>query len=177
MNLNERFSKEEIDILHMRAERIAIPVQDEDRDGRVTALIIALEGEKYALPIDAITVVFRDIVVIPVPCVPQFVAGIANVRGHLVSVIDLAALMGLPTHSDDSCALVVAESGDIRVGFRIESIGDVVELTMNQMGPVPSNINFASMECLVGIFPDGITLLDVKAILNDPRMVVDEAAS
>ncbi len=176
MSLQDLFSEKELALLRQRAERVAAPLRDERSRDRLTALIVMMHGEKYALPIDLITVVYRDVVVIPVPCVPNFVAGMANVRGHLVSVLDLAAVLGVEgANNDAESALVVAAAADANIGLRVEVVGEVVDLAISQMNPVPPNMNLAQAEYLQGIFPDGTALLNLKAVLDDKRLVVDDA--
>lgn len=175
MPLQELFSEKELALLRQRAERVAAPLRDERNRDRLTTLIVLMHGEKYALPIDLITVVYRDVVVIPVPCVPNFVAGMANVRGHLVSVLDLAAVLGVEgTSNAAEAALVVAATSDANIGFRVEMVGEVVDLAVNQMNPVPPNMNLAQADYLQGIFPDGTALLNLKAVLDDKRLIVDD---
>jgi purine-binding chemotaxis protein CheW len=165
-----------MELLRARAERVAAPLQDGHQLGRITALVAMLQREKYALPIDAITAVYQDVTVVPVPCVPEFVAGIANVRGRLISVLDLAAILGLESSGHNAqAALVLAEAGDTSVGFRIETVGEVVELQMNEINPVPANMNYEQAGYLVGLFPDGTAVLNMQAILDDPHLVVDES--
>ncbi|WP_119070695.1 chemotaxis protein CheW [Aggregatilinea lenta] len=178
MQLETLFSEEELALLRLRAERVAAPLQEEDRAGTLTALVVVLQGEKYALRIDAITVVYQHVAIVPIPCVPEFVAGIANVRGHLISVLDLAALLGLRRGEDAAeAALVVAETEDARIGFRVETIGEVVELAVSQLNPVPIDMNLAQSTYLQGLFPDGTALLNMQVILGDPRLIVDDSAS
>lgn len=177
MQLQELFSPEQLELLRMRAERVAAPLQEEEKTGQVTALTVMIAGENYALPIDSITVVYQNVAIVPVPCVPPFVAGIANVRGHLVSVLDLAALLGLESGGTTEAALVVAQAGDANIGFRIEAVGEVIELPMSQLNPVPSNMNLAYAEYIQGICHDGTALLNMNVLLNDPHIVVDDTGS
>lgn len=178
MALHELFSESELTLLRQRAERVAAPLRDERSSDRLTALIVHMHGEKYALPIDLITVVYHDVVIIPVPCVPNYVAGMANVRGYLVSVLDLAAVMGVESGGNNAeAALVVAAASDANIGFRVEMVGEVVDLARSQMNAVPPNMNLAQMDYLQGIFPDGTALLNLKALLEDKRLIVDDTSN
>ena len=140
----------------------------------ITALVAVIQHERYALPIAEITAVYQDVEIVPVPCAPEFAAGIANVRGHLLSVVDLGMLLGLPSREAESAALVVAEAGDTSLGFRVEAIDEIVELALSRLNPITPTMNLGQGQYLRGIFPDGIALLDVHAILNDPRLADDE---
>ena len=46
-----------------------------DAGEAITALIAVIQHERYALPITEITAVYQDVVIVPVPCAPEFVAG------------------------------------------------------------------------------------------------------
>lgn len=175
MQFHEMFSEDELEILRLRAERIAAPLQEENKTGRISALVARMHGETYVLPIDAITMVIRNVALFPIPCVPKFVAGIANVRGHLVTVLDLAVLLGLESKDETSSSvLVVVEADDISIGFHVESIGEVIELSMSDLNPMSPAIHLAHPEYLQGIFPDGTGLLNLPAILQDSRLEIDE---
>lgn len=176
MQLQDLFTTDEIEILRLRADRIAAPIEEDDKTGRIAALIASMGGETYALPIDAITVTLRNFTIIPIPCVPPFVAGVANVRGHIISVLDLAVLLGLQSSDrTTSGVLVVVQADDITVGFHVEAIGEVIELSANEMAPISPTINLSHPEYFHGIFPDGTGLLNITAILHDPRLVLDES--
>lgn len=178
MQLNELFSPEEMEILRTRAERAAAPLLGEDRTGYLSALITTMNGERYALAINELTAVYHHVVITPVPCVPDFVAGIANVRGHIVSVLDLASLLGLGNSPDAfESAIVVANADGSSIGFRVDAVGEVAELAMSQMELIPANANLSRPDYLQGVFPDGTALLNLTAILADPHLIIDESSN
>ncbi len=175
MHRDEMLTQDELQILQTGSERTAAQRYEDDNVGVVTALVASIQHEHYALPITEITAVYQDVVIVPVPCAPEFAAGIANVRGHLLSVVDLGMLLGLPSRETAGAALVVAEAGDVSIGFRVEAIDEIVELEMSRMNPITPTMNLGQGQYLRGIFPDGIALLDVSAILDDPRLADDES--
>ncbi len=120
----------------------------------ITALVAIIQHEHYALPIAEITAVYQDVVIVPVPCAPDFVAGIANLRGHVLSVVDLGVLLGLPSRNDTAgAALVVAEADDASIGFRVEAVGEIVELALSSMNPITTTMNFESGALSAGHLP------------------------
>jgi purine-binding chemotaxis protein CheW len=176
MKIQDLFSNDELNLLQLRADRIAAPVSQDDQVGRIHVLTTTLGQEKYAFPIEAIAAVYDDVLIIPVPSVPSFVAGVANVRGHIVSVLNFGSLVGLGSTTSESAAMLVVDSDDGNVGLRVESIGEVVELAANQMNPIPANMNLEHPEYFQGIFLDGTTLVNVKTMLSDARLLVGASA-
>lgn len=177
MQLQEIFAPEELKLLQQRAERIAVPITEDDKSGRISVLTVLVRQEKYAFPIAAIKAVYKEVLIIPVPGVPAFVAGIANVRGHIVSVLDLASLMGLGITTSESGAMLVIDNAGGSLGMRVEAIGEVVELPLNQMNDIPANMNLDHQDYFRGVFLDGTALLNVNVLLADRRLQIDEATS
>jgi purine-binding chemotaxis protein CheW len=177
MSLYDRFSKMEQEILNARARRVASKSHDDEQKKELSALIIRMQDERYALPIEAINVVHEEILVEPMPCVPPFVAGIANVRGHIVPVIHLARLLGLPAVPlDGPTSLIVVGSAEMTVALFVEAIDDVAALPLDRLAPVPASLATDRKHHLQGVLPDGTILLDVDSILDDPDLIVDEQA-
>ncbi len=148
-----------------------------DEGEAITVLVAVIQHERYALPITEITAVYQNVVIVPVPCAPEFVAGVANVRGHILSVLDLGVLLGLPKGDDTAgVALIVVAADEASIGFRVEAIDEIAELTLSRLNPITPTMNLGQAQVLRGIFPDGTALLDVNAILADPRLAGDESS-
>lgn len=172
MHLYEHFTSAERRVLQERAERVAAPLQPPAADGRLAALLVSVCGERYALPVAAISGVVESPVIVPVPCSPPTIAGIANVRGHIVSVLCLAALLGLRAdNAPAQPALVVAQTGEVGIGLRVDAIGEIAEFDRHALNPAAGS---AAGECLEGVFAEGVGLLNVQAILGDGRLLVSD---
>ncbi len=176
VNMQALFSDEELKQLELRAERVAIPIQDADKSGRIAVLITMINSERYAIPIDSIVSVYDDVAIVPIPGVPNFVAGIANVRGHIITVLNLGCLLGIKGDEANGGAVLVSESEATSIGLCVESIGDAAELPISQLNTTPTNLNLDHPEYIQGIFHDGTALLNIQAVLADSRLIIDEAA-
>lgn len=77
-----------------------------------------------------------------VPHSHPFVLGVANLRGKVVPVIDLATRLGLPAAAVARCRLVVVESGAHVVGFAVEAVSEVRRLPLAALEelPVPDDL-------------------------------------
>ena len=119
---------------------------------------------------DMLTAVYLNHKIIPMPCVPSFVAGIANIRGEIMPVFDLAVLLKVPG-DDTKRALIVATSKDNSVAFCVEAVGETRTVQMSALRTVPPMLNEAYIG---GISDDGMAMLNVEAIINDPALIVDQ---
>jgi purine-binding chemotaxis protein CheW len=172
MSFYDHFSEYEIAVLRARAERIANTQQSKEDDA-FSALVIRVAGESYALPMDALTAVYEGYTIVPLPCVPPFVAGMVNVRGQILPVIDLAVLLGVPSETAKR-ALLIVSNAEFSLGLCIETVGDVVTVLVSTLQSVPTALNQVYLRA---VLPDGTALLDLDAILNDPALIVDETVS
>ena len=176
MSIYSQFSEQELAILRARAERIASTASHEVQGDVVTALAIRVLNETYAMDIESLTSVYDNVAIVPVPSVPSFVAGIANIRGHILPVLDLAVLLGVPTDSKDkNSQLVIASTSELTVAFRVETIGEVSSFLRRDISSLPPSFTIAQNVYLQGVLPNGMALLDIEAILNDPALIIDEA--
>jgi purine-binding chemotaxis protein CheW len=179
MSMYDHFTEREREILLQRRAQRIIGERTGMQTGEIgTALTATIRDEKYALPVDMLTYVHLNVPVIPVPCVPPYVAGIANIRGHIIPVLDLGILLNVPGASSpgDDTTLIVADNSDIAVAFQVHNIGDIVAFPVADVVSVPSAVESERGSAyLQGIVPTGETLLDVNAILSDPELTISES--
>ena len=168
MAFSESFSERELKILQARAERAARSLETETQGLLITVLVVTTGQEDYALPIDLVANVYEGMAITPLPCVPAGVAGLVNVRGHIVLALDLAHLLNL--QSPESAALVVLANDQLGVAFLVEKIKGVETLSASTILPIPQNVNLAQAAYVQGLLPNGAALLDVNTILTDPAL-------
>jgi chemotaxis signal transduction protein len=58
-------------------------------------VIFTLDGASYSFPITSVTEIVRPLAITPLPNVPEWMAGVANLRGDIISVVDLRRFFGL----------------------------------------------------------------------------------
>jgi purine-binding chemotaxis protein CheW len=125
-------------------------------------------GEDYALPVDGVLEVteLRDIA--PVPGSAPEILGVHNLRGQVIPVVDLGAMLGLDGGSERQ-RVVVVEGRDARLGLAVDSVVDV--------GGLPSPSEGAESEYLTGAaLVDGqlVGIVDLEALLG--ALVVGSSA-
>ena len=100
-------------ILRKRARALALqPLRGEDTGGALECLEFLLANETYAIEMCWVAETCPLKTLTPIPCTPAFVAGIINVRGRIVSVIDIRTFMKLGTMGD----MTMADSGCMAAG-------------------------------------------------------------
>jgi purine-binding chemotaxis protein CheW len=87
-------------------------------------LLVAIGDERYAVPIQEVREVASVGELTPVPGAPRAVMGVQNLRGQVVTVVDLGALLGTSTPVARR-ALVVVEDGGDPVALAVDTVVDV----------------------------------------------------
>ena len=124
----------------------------------------------------------------PVPLVPDWVCGLYNLRGHILSVVDLSRFLGLPQPAErskipPSSSLVVVKTSEMECAFLIDQVLTVRVMTEASVRTASELIRGLQPEYVRGIVEsNGIDgdltaiLLSVRSILADPRLVVNQEA-
>lgn len=109
-----------------------------------------------------------------VPRVPSYVAGVVNLRGTVLPVIDLAARLGWDgTEATPRHAIIVTQLEGQTRGLIVDSVSDIVSLTDESLQPPPSSADESIEPFLEGMIAreeEMIMVLDLAAINNDEAM-------
>ena len=109
-----------------------------------------------------------------IPCTPRFIEGIVNVRGRIVSIVDIKQLLGLPkTERSEETRIIVLRSGGTELGFLADELAGVRELPRGDISP-PLRTEGGRASFLFGVGEGEIALLDGEKLLRDGALVVNE---
>ena len=147
-----------------------------------------LGNTRIGMDILLIREVYRHMSVTPVPDSPLHLNGLMNLRGRVVTVIDLNVCLSRPATEDiESNRLLVMKTdkeiekyksegllkdvsmGDDMVGFLIDRMDDVVSIEDSEIFPAPSHLDEVEEALIEGVIKQGdelIILLDVTALLE-----------
>jgi purine-binding chemotaxis protein CheW len=106
-----------------------------------------------------------------VPQAPDYVTGILNLRGQIVTVVDLGKKLGLtPTELSDATRNIIVNSENEYIGLLVSSISDVVEANWDKVEDPPANIGGVQGAFFKGVFKTQdrlIGILDVHKVLAE----------
>jgi purine-binding chemotaxis protein CheW len=173
-----RFDAAEDAILRDRAQRLMQRDAERDFSGLVPLALVALGGEHFGIALGAVREFCQRRHITPVPCCPPHIAGQMNLRGDILTLIDIRSLLQLPPRSDDSGKVVVVEHEEMHVGLLIDDVLDVLYLRAAQLADVSSATGVSGGKYFSGgVLLDNrvVCLLDLAKILDEGNLVVDEA--
>lgn len=106
-----------------------------------------------------------------VPQAPDYIEGILNLRGRIVTIIDLGKKLGLtPVAKSKDNRNIIVNSDDEHIGLLIDSISDVVTARKDSIEPPPSNIGGTKGKYFKGVLKTEkqlIGILDIDEVLKD----------
>ncbi len=131
----------------MAGQNVNLPAESETREiatEESTLFATFYFGEHFfGLPIDEVIEINRALEITPVPKAPPYVAGVVNLRGQILTAINLAHRIGLECESEkgtNSLNNVIIGHRDEPVSLLVERIGDVMSVPKGQIEPPPDMI-------------------------------------
>lgn len=98
-----------------------------------------LDGETYGVNVMQVQEVLRYTEIAPVPGAPEYVLGIINLRGNVVTVIDTRNRFALKEGEiTDSTRIVIVETDEHVVGLLVDSVAEVVYLRQSEIENPPN---------------------------------------
>jgi purine-binding chemotaxis protein CheW len=152
-------------LLSIRAQQYAQPSRIRDaKSDHLTVLTFKLNFERYAIdvmPVRAIRPLSR---ITPVPSLPPFYRGVVNLRGQIITVLDLQRFFNLgdtPAHE-----LIIIQSNQLEIGLLTVHVEGVASIPIQAIEPIES-IRYAS-----GVTPERLIILDIAALFEDERLII-----
>jgi purine-binding chemotaxis protein CheW len=115
-------------------------------------LTFHLADRPYGVPIASVREINRIGDIAPVPQAPAFVAGVMNLRGKVIPVVNLRNKFGFSdtTHTRQTCIIVI-EGQDGQVGVIVDSVAGVVELASEMIEPPPQMGEVRRVDFVLGM--------------------------
>ncbi len=139
--------------------------------GRLELCTFRLGGALCGVDILTVQEINRHLSLTPVPQAPSYVRGVTNLRGRVITVVDLGAKLGLGAHQpgEQSRNLIVNSRGEL-IGLLVDRIEDVVPADQTAVEPPPSNVGGKLGSCFSGVVKRELGLihiLDLERALGD----------
>ena len=129
-----------------------------------------LGDEWFGVDVLAVQEVMNPLSITKVPLSPDYVQGLINVRGVLVTVVSLKERLRYSDNAyQEEHKLVIVNNDDGLVCFQVDEIGDVIETEDLSAADIPSTLRGSVKEYVLGVFKQHgrlITHLDVKKVVD-----------
>lgn len=159
-----------------RAVLLAQPLENQEQTDLLPLVVVRIGAEYFGIELSAIREFAELSSVTPVPCCPEHVVGLMNLRGDLITIVEIAGALGLPSERGRTDrTVVVMQSADLGAGALVDAVLDVTYLP-----PAERTLTAArtpGREYLQGTAPYGaqiLSLLDLPNLLMQQSLIVNE---
>src|SRR5580692_5065661 len=107
----------------------------------------------FGIPVEQVQEVVRPQPITPVPLAPHAVRGLINLRGQILTAIDLRYRLGLGEPPDDTKLMnVVVRTSDSLVSFLVDEIGEVLDIEEDTFEATPETLQGDMRELIGGAY-------------------------
>jgi purine-binding chemotaxis protein CheW len=134
-------------------------------------LLVTFYGGESAYGMDAFSV--QEVVLVgaitPVHHAPQEVRGIINLRGKIITVIDLnEKLRGIATQLSEDSRILITDWSSEYVGLLVDRVGEVLNLVSEQIEACPANLQESQRRYIEGVYRNEngtVAILNLERVL------------
>jgi len=129
-----------------------------------------LDKQMFAIDVQTVQEVIRYQQMTDIPLAPEAVCGLINLRGQIVTAIDLRKRLGLPCRPEGQLPMnVVVRSDDGAVSLLVDQIGDVQESDMENFESPPETLRGEARQLIRGAYK----MKDRLLLILDTERVID----
>lgn len=169
---------EDLAVFHERARELMATPGIESLSESMPVAVTEISGEFYGIELGSVQEFASIHLVTPVPCCPAHIIGNMNLRGNVLTLIDIRGIFDLPVPDAKSEAkAIVVSNQDIVVGLAVDEILDIVHIHPSDMLESPSGLREGKEKYIMGTAPyDGkvMNLINISKILSDGYLTVNE---
>jgi len=163
-------------ILRSRAKELSREIESKETDEESFEIMeFLLAHETYAIETHFIREVYPMTELTHLPCTPAFVSGLINIRGQILTVIDMKKFFDLPERGITNLnKVIVVKKETLELGILADEIIGIRNIPANGLKPPLSTMTGIYADYLKGVTGERLILLDMERFLTDRRLIVHE---
>ncbi len=129
----------------------------------------SLGRENYAIPLLMVKEVITFPETTPIPKSPPHFLGIMNLRGHVISIVDLRKKLKIEVRRDNEEAVIIVDIGGMNIGIVVDSINKVLAFSSDDVSEMPEVENQLNTKYIIGVYNKEnslIVILDIAKVLD-----------
>lgn len=175
--LFESVTEADMEVFRERAANLARQVEQTQSVTRAVA-VARLGGEMFGFDAGVVREITMAREVAPIPCCPPHIIGAMNLRGGLITIVDIRGALGLPMNGGALKEIAVIEAEGVVAGVAVDEARDVLWIGAQDVSPPPSASHGGVVESyvtgVVSMKEGVVTLVDVAKILAGGALTVNE---
>lgn len=139
----------------------------------------SVANETFAVPLEPVQEIIRAPQVAQLPLAPPALAGLANLRGRVLPILDLRYAFGLPHREADDATRAVVIGEGLPLGFLVDQVRSVIEVQPEAIQAVDQLQTVTRMDLLTGVIQlprVGASGVDLVLVLDYERVIREQLA-
>lgn len=174
-----RANPDDREVFALRAAQLKWRECREDADNYLALAVVVLNDEYFGIDLLDVREFANIDDIVPIPCTPEHILGCVNLRGIVITLMDMRCVIHLPqkTVQPESKAVVLNVPDDSAIAIIVDSVIEVIYVNPQNITPVPTAVVSACGDYLTGEmrYQDKLlTLIDLKLVLAKGELVVEE---
>jgi purine-binding chemotaxis protein CheW len=165
-----RIQAAEVERLRQRAQQYAAPVKEKAvlADDSRSVLTFDLGSEQYGVDVMLVRGVRGVTRIARVPGVPPFYRGIINVRGRIITVMDLRYFFNIAVENETipPGELIIVRSNNLEIGLLAHQVNEVMPISLSAVKPIEH------MPYMLGMTGGRVVVLNAAQLFEDERLFV-----
>jgi purine-binding chemotaxis protein CheW len=165
-------------IFKERADNLRQLGKDNTSNELIPLAVIGLNNEYFGLDLELVQEFTNIRNVTPIPCCPSHIVGNMNLRGEILTLIDIRSALNMPlAKTNDGAKAIVVNVEDLVAGFPVDEVFDVMYLHPSEVTSLPVAVNSHHEKYLRGTVAysgNMLTILDLPKLLTNKSLVVNE---
>jgi purine-binding chemotaxis protein CheW len=164
--------------LRQRAEHLMHRPEEDRSIDLIPYAVVSLQGERFAIGVDLIREFTQIRKVTPIPCCPPHIVGNVNLRGEILTLVDIRQTLHLQMTEQKEPKAVVVRLDQLVAGITVDDVFDMVYIHPSDISPIPTSVRSANEEYLRGaVSYQGtvLSILDLPKMLAGSTLVVNES--
>lgn len=152
--------------------QLGLPKESKFSMGKEDLMFVTMriDGQLFGISVKHVRDVLREQKVTPIPLAPPQVAGSLNLRGRIVTVLNLRCRLSLPDKKSDGHGMfVVVEHKQDLYSLMVDSVGEVLSVSASAIEQTPGNLSGAWKDVSSGIFKldnELLVIIDTDTLLT-----------
>lgn len=144
-------------------------------------VVFMIDGDEFGLEIENVSIIERMLEVFKIPNTPDYIEGLANLRGKVHTIFNLRKRFHLPCpeFSEDTRVIIARTADDSVVGLIVDGVREIIKIEDSQYEPVPAALSSVRDKFLSGTAKVGdrlILLLDLEKVIKEEDIPPEKPA-
>ncbi|ADK14014.1 MULTISPECIES: chemotaxis protein CheW [Clostridium] len=130
-------------------------------------VIFRLNNEQFAVETAKVQSINNSMEITKVPQAPAYIKGLINLRGNVISLLDINLLMDIPKAEISENSILILEMEDELVGITVDQVDEVLDVEENAIEKINDEGKKVYIEGIINFKDSIVTLIDIDKLLSN----------